>query len=336
MLLAVKHGKGVIKQKSAGRKRCEIAGMLGAFSLLAGCASGTELSDAESSENQMSDAESSENQMSDAETAKVRTADTEPSAAQAQREDGNLTVTVLNTGKSDCIVIELADMVIMNDTADADDYEYICAFLEEKQITDIDYMILSHFDKDHIGSAAALIETYGAGCVLMPDYEETSEHYEALMEALDTSETELLRLQEDYSFEAAGAEIYVSAPGEEEYKDDNNYSLITAVTYGENRFLLMGDAGKKRTGEFLETAQGEEHYDLIKMPHHGDYNKKLEELFACARPAWAVLTVGEQRERLEEKTVRVMEKYGCEVYDTLYGDVVAVADGREITAGYRN
>ena len=156
-------------------------------------------------------------------------------------------------------------------------------------------------------------------------------YYEALVQALEQSDAKQLWLHEDYNFTASGAETAVSVPNETEYKDDNNYSLITTVTYGENRFLLMGDAMKKRTGEFLETVLAEEQYDLIKMPHHGDYYKKLEELIACVRPDTAVLTVGQERDRLEEETVQLLQKYGCRIYDTIDGNVNVESDGANIT-----
>lgn len=255
---------------------------------------------------------------------------------EIQEESACLQMTFLNTGKSDCIIMDLGGSVIINDTADEDDYEYICSFLDKKQITAIDYMVLSHFDKDHIGSAAKLVGTYEVGCVLMPDYEEDSVYYEALMEALEQTGTEAVKLKEDYCLTAEEADIYISVPEQEEYDNDNNYSLIMAVTYGENRFLLLGDAMKKRTGEFLKTPMGEEQYDLVKMPHHGDYNKKLEDLMACARPVWAVLTVGQHRERLEEETVQLLDKYNCKVYDTVDGDVTVESDGTDIIVTQSN
>lgn len=253
--------------------------------------------------------------------------------SEERNQDGNnqLMMTFLDTGKSDCIVIELKDCVIVNDTADADDYQLISNFLDEKQITTIDYMILSHFDKDHIGSAAELIADYDVDCVIMPDYEETSVYYETLVRALEQSDAKQLWLREDYRFTVFGAEIAVCAANETEYKDDNNYSLITTVTYGENRFLLMGDAMKKRTGEFLETALAEKHYNLIKMPHHGDYYKKLEDLIACINPDAAVFTVGQERDRLEEETVQLLQKYGCRIYDTIDGNITVESDGVNLT-----
>lgn len=252
-------------------------------------------------------------------------------AEGAAETDYPLRMTFLDTGKSDCIIMEAGDHVVINDTADADDIELIDDFLKTRQVERIDYLILSHFDKDHIGSAAAILSEYEVGCVLMPVQEKDSEAYLALTEAIDQTGTEERRLTQDYSFTLDNIEFTVDAPEEEFYDDDNNYSLITAVTCGETQFLLMGDALKKRTGEFLDSDMGEERYDLIKMPHHGDYNKKLQELFAIARPGQVVLTAGRERVRVEDKTIALMSKSGCQVYYTDEGTVTALSDGSTVT-----
>lgn len=247
------------------------------------------------------------------------------------KEDGvPLAMTFLDTGKSDCIVIEVGESVVVNDTADADDVETICAFLDERGTTKIAYLILSHFDKDHIGSAADLISRYEVGCVLMPDYEEDSEPYLALMQALQETGTESRRLRSAFTFSLEEAAFYVDAPRESAYENDNNYSLITCVTNGKTRFLLMGDAKKQRTGEFLSSDAAKGRYDLIKMPHHGDYTKNLETLFETARPRYAVLTADPERLRVEEETVSLLETYGCEAYYTDQGTVTAVSDGETV------
>ncbi len=259
-----------------------------------------------------------------------QTAAAEESDESAAKE-GALKMTFLDTGKSDCIIIEMGDAVVINDAADADDAAAICGFLEERGTERIEYLILSHFDKDHIGSAAVLLSKYEVGCVLMPDHEEDSETYLMLTQALAQSRTQQRRLVESFGFTLEGVTFAVDAPQEDFYDNDNNYSLITTVTCGETRFLLMGDALKKRTGEFLNTNAGEEQYDLIKMPHHGDYNKKLTELFALARPEYVVLTADKERERVEDKTIELLGQSGCQAFYTDEGTVTALSDGRTVS-----
>lgn len=256
-------------------------------------------------------------------------------SCSGKEQDTLLKMTFLDTGKSDCIVIETGAHVVVNDTADEDDIDTICAFLDERQANKIDYLILSHFDKDHIGSAAGLTRRYEVGQVLMPDYEEDSEPYQALMEAIDETDTAYTRLREDISFSLDGIDFYVDAPQEAFYDNDNNYSLITTVTNEGSRFLLMGDAKKERTEEFLDSPVAGERYDLIKMPHHGDYNKKLKELFITARPRYAVLTPGAERTRVEEETKALLESVRCSSFYTDEGVVTAVSDGRSVEVSQR-
>ena len=238
-----------------------------------------------------------------------------------------LQMTFLDTGKSDCIVIEAGKSVVVNDTADEDDQEMICAFLDSRQTDRVEYLILSHFDKDHIGSAAGLLRRYEVGCVLMPDYQEDSEPYLALMDALEETETVSRRLRENYQFSLEGIDFYVDAPREASYENDNNYSLITTVTNNRNRILLMGDAQKQRTEEILDSALAQKRWDLIKMPHHGDYNKKLRDLFTKVQPKYAVLTAGEERSRVEEETLALLAACRCSVYYTDEGTVTVTSDG---------
>lgn len=252
-------------------------------------------------------------------------------AENLSETDSVLRMTFLDTGKSDCIIIETKGHVVVNDAADADDADMICKYLDNRRIEQIDYLILSHFDKDHIGSAAWLLSQYKVGCVLMPDQEKESESYLALMDVLAQTDTETRRLVEDYEFILEDVAFAVDAPDEDAYEDDNNYSLITAVSCGEVRFLLMGDALKKRTGEFLESDAGEARYDLIKMPHHGDYNKKLSELFETAMPDYVILTAGKERERVEDKTIELLIKSGCRVFYTDEGTITVLSDGRIVT-----
>ena len=244
-----------------------------------------------------------------------------------------LKMTFLDTGKSDCIVIQAGESVVVNDAADEDDQEMICAFLDGLQTERIEYLVLSHFDKDHIGSADKLLQRYEVGCVLMPDYQEDSEPYLALMEALQETETESRRLRESYQFSLEGIEFYVDAPGEASYDNDNNYSLITRVTCNRNEILLMGDAQKQRTEEFLESTHLPRSCDLIKMPHHGDYNKRLRDLFVKVHPKYAVLTAGAERSRVEEETLTLLEACRCGAYYTDEGTVTVTSDGVNLQVG---
>ena len=93
-------------------------------------------------------------------------------AAVPGPENGVFSLDILNSGKSDCIIVCMDGVTVVNDAADEDDFDAICAALDRRGVQRIDYLILSHYDKDHIGSAAALVQAYPVGQILGPDYEE--------------------------------------------------------------------------------------------------------------------------------------------------------------------
>ncbi len=192
--------------------------------------------------------------------------------------DEGFSIDFLKTGKSDCAIIQIDGKVILSDTADSDDFELICQKLNAYEIQRIDYMILSHLDNDHIGSAAMLIRKYEVGVVYQPDYTRDSKLYEALVAAVNNTDTVLCVIQDDLTIETEQGSIWINPPASSGYEDENDYSLITTITYKNWSVLLMGDAQRIRTGEFTPLAAKQ--YNLIKLPHHGSWNKGLKAFLA--------------------------------------------------------
>ena len=235
----------------------------------------------------------------------------------AAPENGAFSLDILDTGKSDCIIVCMDGVTVVNDAADEDDFDAICAALERRGVQRIDYLVLSHYDKDHIGSAAALVRAYPVGQILGPDYEEDSLYLTLLERAALERDTPFLRLTENFTVETKNGSFTIDPP-DIDYGDDNNNSLVTTVTWRETSFLLLGDAKKNRLNEFLGTAL--ESYKLIKLPHHGDSNKPLLKLIAQTAPRYAVATVS-PAEEIEDKLLAALAAAGTEVFRTDGGTV---------------
>ena len=67
-------------------------------------------------------------------------------------------VTVLDIGKADCIVIQTKMHTIMIDTGEKNNADEIEEYLNQEGITHIDYLELTHYDKDHIGGLPKLLK----------------------------------------------------------------------------------------------------------------------------------------------------------------------------------
>ncbi len=212
-----------------------------------------------------------------------------------------LDIRVPKTGKSDCILIQLDDTVILMDTADADDYGEIADMLESLGISRIDYLILTHFDNDHIGSAAKIVEDFEVAEVYMPNYVRDSGLYRSLMESLDeaASRTTVHKLNDDTEialptgkFWINVSRVYPELSHEQPIPEDsmdNDLSLICGLTLGEFSALFMGDAEKARCEDFAAQTQYAGQYDFVKLPHHGNQNKTLREILARCDVKYGVI-----------------------------------------------
>lgn len=251
-------------------------------------------------------------------------------APEFEQREG-LSVIVGDTGKSDFILIQAEGCTVVNDAAYYDSFPQVNALLQQEGVTHIDAMILSHYDKDHIGGAADILRNYDVSRVIMPDYFSGSEYWLDMITVLEESGTEQLVISEDMEFSLGQVSFRISAPQKSEYSDENDYSLITEVSFGKTRFLLTGDALDERLGEFCGGLSGGEHYDVIKMPHHGDYFGALGELTETTSPEYAVITSAENKETVQRKTLRALEQADCRVMFTCEGTVRFFSDGETVS-----
>lgn len=261
-----------------------------------------------------------------------------------------LTITALPVGKADALILKTDDWAAMIDTGEERDGSYIRETLEAAGIDHLNLLLVTHFDKDHVGSAAELLGTVGADQVLMPDYEGTRPEYAAFLSALEGHpETEVQRVTGTETLEipvrtADGGQqkailtVY-AADNTAEIQDtdgeyDNDMSLVAKITCGERRFLFTGDIEKTRISQMLDSGV-DWTADWIKMPHHGRYQKKTEKLLEAVKPTYAVICDAEEQP-VEDKTMEALQKRKIYSWETENGLVETVTDGKKIEIRQEN
>jgi beta-lactamase superfamily II metal-dependent hydrolase len=105
-------------------------------------------------------------------------------AAQENIEADQLSVKFFNGGKADAILLYTDESAVLIDTGLDGFAPYILHALNELDIQTLDTLILTHFDKDHIGSADEILESVEVGRVLVSDWLKDSDEYGDLMAAL--------------------------------------------------------------------------------------------------------------------------------------------------------
>lgn len=236
--------------------------------------------------------------------------------------------TILSTGKSDCILIEIGDKVVMIDTGEDKNGEQIVDKLKEKGVNTLDYLILTHLDKDHIGGVDSVLSSVKVKNLIQANYEKDSKQYYEYTDSLKQAGVEPVVLKEKMNLEINNAKISIQPASKSDYESSNDYSIMTSINYGEHRFLFAGDAEEKRLAEFI--SENTLKYDFVKIPHHGRYDKLTEAFLESITPEYAVITCSDKKAP-DEDVLKILEKLNVKTFLTSDGDVVINSDSKTLS-----
>ena len=238
-------------------------------------------------------------------------------------KDGGLKVHFLSVGQADCSVIELPDnKIMMIDAGDKDAKDTILNYLDDVIFEDnynkIDYLILTHSDEDHIGSAPDVIEKYDIEYVFRPNIYSKNETAPAGAKKHTTNiwaetvdafknkvDAEKIIYNDEYvdgeqniiSNKTAGYDVKFYYPLEDYYSDVNDFSPVMILSYMEKDFMFTGDSSVASEEDFLnayptEIASGKFDVEVLKVGHHGSDTSTSEEFLDVIKPEEAVISCG--------------------------------------------
>lgn len=242
--------------------------------------------------------------------------------------ENELTAEFLDVGKADAIILTTSASTVVIDCGEKGDGKEVVKYLEDKEITSVDYLIITHYDKDHVGGASKLIKSLDVKNVLAPDYEAESDEVDKYKKALSEKNIEPKLLTEDISFTLDGVEYTVDAPDKKDYgaDNDNDFSLVTKVKHGDNTLLFTGDAMDTRLSEIMDIG----HCTLLKVPYHGRKLDKMSEFLDAVSPECAVVCTSQ--DEFSGAVQKLLKKNNITYYATCFnGNISAVSDGSKIT-----
>ncbi len=246
-----------------------------------------------------------------------------------------LNVYCFDAGKADSFLLYTDDSAVLIDAGESGFGKTIAAKCGELGIEKLDYLIITHFDKDHVGGAKKVIEELTIDNVLQSNCPKESSEYDKYISALESKNIDAVTVREELSFSLDDVDYIVDPPKQETYTDpdqeSNNSSLITSIQFGDNKMLFTGDAENDRLTEYLSDHSG--HYDLVKIPHHGQWQKSLKDLIASTTPKDAIITSSDE-EPEDEKTLDLLGSYNTNYYLTRTAPILITSDGSTITISY--
>ncbi|MFB1050751.1 DNA internalization-related competence protein ComEC/Rec2 [Paraliobacillus sp. JSM ZJ581] len=210
----------------------------------------------------------------------------------------NGTVTMLDVGQGDAIVIELPYRkgVIMIDIAgtlekdfqtssDKTYQQVIAPFLYSKGINQVDVMILSHADHDHIGSLQYLLQNMHVKHIVTSKYFDRSILSELLIDGVNFN-----AVGHDMRFNYKDIYFKVIHP-KEDMKNRNDNSLVILTKLGQLNWLFTGDISQEVEQELINNYSNMT-VDVLKLAHHGSADSTSERFIGQFEPNIALISVG--------------------------------------------
>ncbi len=247
---------------------------------------------------------------------------------EAEKAPG-LQITFFDVGKGDCILVEAQEQAMLIDAGYEDTSGMLLNYLNQHEIGYLDYMVLTHFDKDHVGGADRVLENIEVGEILQPDYESESGQYLEYADTVREQELDPVPVAEIRDISIGGASCVIYPSQEKSYEEENDFSLVISMVYGERSFLFAGDCERVRLEELLNQTDLALAHDVLKVPHHGKKEKNSKEFLEAVSPSVAVITCSEE-EPPSDKVLKSLRSLGASTYLTSGGNVVCTSDGKAL------
>ena len=219
--------------------------------------------------------------------------------------DNNYYVYFLDVGQGDMSVIKYKDECIVIDTGPSSMYTYKITdnhikFLHSIGVNNIDLLVISHGDNDHIGNANYLINNFNVKNIIINKGE------------INESEKLLPKNKIVNSYKSK-MKFYILEHAL--FDNENSNSIVNYLVAYDRKFIFMGDASKETELDIVNKYNI--NADVIKIGHHGSKTSSDEYFIKKINPIYSIISVGKNN------------RYGHpnkEVLDTLNGSKIYRTD----------
>ena len=247
-------------------------------------------------------------------------------------ESSPLSVHFLDVGQGNSILAESGGHYMLIDGGDREYSSFVVSYLKKQGVKELDYVIPSHYDADHINGIVGVLNTIDVKKILSPDYETDTNIYKSYLSAIEKNGYQEHHPTLGETYTLGDASFTIVAPTNYDYSDSNNNSIGVRLTFGSNSFLILGDAEIESEEDILETNE-DLSADVYLASHHGSNSSSSTPLLKSIDPSYGVISVGDNSYGHPSKEVlHRLKARNIKLFRTdIQGTIIAVSDGEKIT-----
>ncbi len=266
---------------------------------------------------------------------------------------GQLTISMLDIGQGDAVLIQTGAKNILIDTGDDKYYEdgkkgkentQLLTELQKLKIDHIDTLVMTHAHADHIGKADKVIAQYGVKELIYNGIPSTSKYFVNALKAAKANGTQQVKVKAgDVLDFGNGVSFEIVSPTQSLIDEDtadikakkkvdvNNESVVGRLTFGNFAMLFTGDA-EGPVEKTMAASYGKKlKCQVLKAGHHGSKTSSTAEFLKLVQPESVVMSLGvnNQYGHPHESLLNRLQKQGVKnIYRTdVNGTITIVSDG---------
>lgn len=228
--------------------------------------------------------------------------------AQIQRPE----IWQLDIGQGDASLIRLPGNVeVLVDGGRAWAYSRLEGALRALGVDDIDIVVATHPDADHIEALPQVLEHFGVGLLITGPRKPGDEQDDLLRLTAQKQRVRVVQVGAGTALDLSGAKLRFLGPQGDEL-EDNERSVVFVLEYRNYKALFTGDA------PFVsEKRWKSEKVDILKVGHHGSATSTSDGFLDAFQPKVALIGVGNNTYgHPTQSALDRLNRHGVEIHRT--------------------
>lgn len=212
----------------------------------------------------------------------------------------------------------------------------VAPFLWSKGLSEVDYVLATHADSDHIEGLSDIILNFSVKGALTARENVKDADFQRFTDALRQKKTPLQVISKGEIFRFGGAEMQVISPNSDDSLNQsygNDESIVIIIKYGRHSFLLTGDIERQAETELVSEGILSK-VDVVKIPHHGSRTSSTADFVQTTKPTFGIISVGKTSPygHPHKEVVERWQNAGTKIFTTgENGAITFLTDGETLS-----